>query len=312
MPLGCPSGPVFDAVVSMSRRFWALVSDGATLRPMSSRRSFAERWPRPSVMGVLNVTPDSFSDGGLFVDPADAIVHGRRLVEEGAALVDVGGESTRPGAAPVTADEELDRVEPVLEGLSGLPVSIDTSKAIVARRALELGAELVNDVTASARRPRAGRGRCGRRRVRLSHAHAGRAANDASGSSLRRRRLGCVGLPRGADRVRRRAGRSRGADLRGSRYRLRQDARSEPRAAAAPRCAVLTGPARARRASRGRARSAGCSAMRTRRAGASPASLGAAVAAFERGAAMIRAHDVQETVDALAVAAAVERGKITA
>ena len=99
-------------------------------------------------MGVLNVTPDSFSDGGLFVDPTDAIAHGRRLVEEGAALVDVGGESTRPGAAPVSADEELERVEPVLEGLSGLPVSIDTSKAVVARRALELGAELVNDVTA--------------------------------------------------------------------------------------------------------------------------------------------------------------------
>ena len=99
-------------------------------------------------MGILNVTPDSFSDGGLFVDPTDAIAHGRRLVEEGAALVDVGGESTRPGAAPVSADEELERVEPVLEGLSGLPVSIDTSKAVVARRALELGAELVNDVTA--------------------------------------------------------------------------------------------------------------------------------------------------------------------
>jgi len=99
-------------------------------------------------MGVVNVTPDSFSDGGLFVDPADAIVHGRRLVDEGAALVDVGGESTRPGAAPVSAHDELERVEPVLEGLSGLPVSIDTSKAIVARRARELGAELVNDVTA--------------------------------------------------------------------------------------------------------------------------------------------------------------------
>ena len=99
-------------------------------------------------MGVLNVTPDSFSDGGLFVDPADAIAHGRRLLEEGAALVDVGGESTRPGAAPVSAEEELARVEPVLEGLGGLPVSIDTSKAAVARRALELGAELVNDVTA--------------------------------------------------------------------------------------------------------------------------------------------------------------------
>ena len=110
--------------------------------------SFEERWPRPSVMGVLNVTPDSFSDGGLFVDPETAIDHGRRLLEEGAALVDVGGESTRPGAAPVTAEEELARLEPVLEGLGGLPLSIDTAKATVARRALELGAVLVNDVTA--------------------------------------------------------------------------------------------------------------------------------------------------------------------
>jgi dihydropteroate synthase len=99
-------------------------------------------------MGVLNVTPDSFSDGGLFVEPADAVAHGLQLVAEGAAVVDVGGESTRPGAAPVTADEELARIEPVLDGLRGAPVSIDTSKAEVARRALELGAELVNDVTA--------------------------------------------------------------------------------------------------------------------------------------------------------------------
>ncbi|HEX2429029.1 MAG TPA: dihydropteroate synthase, partial [Gaiellaceae bacterium] len=110
--------------------------------------SFEERWQRPSVMGILNVTPDSFSDGGLFVDPEAAVEHGRRLLAEGAALVDVGGESTRPGADSVSADDELARVQPVLEGLSGLPVSIDTSKAVVARRALELGAELVNDVTA--------------------------------------------------------------------------------------------------------------------------------------------------------------------
>jgi dihydropteroate synthase len=99
-------------------------------------------------MGVLNVTPDSFSDGGQFVDPGRAIEHGRRLAEEGAVLVDVGGESTRPGAAPVSEEDELARIVPVLEGLAGLPVSIDTSKAGVARRALELGAELVNDVTA--------------------------------------------------------------------------------------------------------------------------------------------------------------------
>src|SRR5262245_6994215 len=99
-------------------------------------------------MGVLNVTPDSFSDGGRFVDPAEAIAHGKRLAGEGAALVDVGGESTRPGAEPVSAEDELARVEPVLDGLRGLATSIDTSKAAVARRALELGAELVNDVTA--------------------------------------------------------------------------------------------------------------------------------------------------------------------
>jgi dihydropteroate synthase len=107
-----------------------------------------QRFPRPSVMGVVNVTPDSFSDAGVNFDPADAAAAARRMVEEGVAIVDVGGESTRPGAAAVSADEELRRVERVLERLEGLPLSIDTSKAAVARRALELGAELVNDVTA--------------------------------------------------------------------------------------------------------------------------------------------------------------------
>src|SRR5262245_21996428 len=120
--------------------------DGATLRGVST--SIEERWPRPSVMGVLNVTPDSFSDGGLFVDPTEAVAHGLRLVAEGAAIVDVGGESTRPGAEPVSVEEELARVEPVLEALRGVPVSIDTAKAEVARSAIELGAEFVNDVTA--------------------------------------------------------------------------------------------------------------------------------------------------------------------
>ncbi|MGI8606678.1 MAG: dihydropteroate synthase, partial [Gaiellaceae bacterium] len=107
-----------------------------------------EAFPRPSVVGVVNVTPDSFSDGGAFLDPERAIGQAKRLLDEGASLVDVGGESTRPGSDGVSAEEELRRVEPVLEGLAGLPVSIDTSKAEVARRALELGAVLVNDVTA--------------------------------------------------------------------------------------------------------------------------------------------------------------------
>jgi dihydropteroate synthase len=112
------------------------------------RKPIEQRFPRPSVMGVVNVTPDSFSDGGVNLDPVDAVASARRMLAEGAAIVDVGGESTRPGAEGVSAAEELRRVVPVLEQLSGAPVSIDTSKAEVAQRALELGAELVNDVTA--------------------------------------------------------------------------------------------------------------------------------------------------------------------
>ena len=108
-----------------------------------------QRFPRPSVMGVVNVTPDSFSDGGVNFDPGDAAASARRMLAEGAAIVDIGGESTRPGADSVSTEEELRRVVPVLEALEGeVPVSIDTAKAEVARRALELGAELVNDVTA--------------------------------------------------------------------------------------------------------------------------------------------------------------------
>ena len=100
-------------------------------------------------MGVVNVTPDSFSDGGVNLDPDHAAASVRRMVGEGAAIVDVGGESTRPGSDGVGLDEELRRVVPVLERLAGdVPVSIDTSKAGVAGRALELGVELVNDVTA--------------------------------------------------------------------------------------------------------------------------------------------------------------------
>ncbi len=106
--------------------------------------------PDPVVMGIVNVTPDSFSDGGRWLDPARAVAHGLELAAEGAAVLDVGGESTRPGAAPVGAEEELRRVVPVLEGLAGAPArrSIDTTKARVARAALDAGADLVNDVTA--------------------------------------------------------------------------------------------------------------------------------------------------------------------
>jgi dihydropteroate synthase len=101
-------------------------------------------------MGIVNVTPDSFSDGGLFLDAEAAIEHGRALAAEGAAILDIGGESTRPGAEPVDAGEELDRVIPVIEGLAdtGAQISIDTTKAAVAKRAIDAGASIVNDVSA--------------------------------------------------------------------------------------------------------------------------------------------------------------------
>jgi dihydropteroate synthase len=104
----------------------------------------------PVVMGIVNVTPDSFSDGGLFLDADDAVAQGERLAAEGARILDVGGESTRPGAEPVPADEELRRVVRVVERLAGAghTVSIDTAKAAVAEVALEAGATIVNDVSA--------------------------------------------------------------------------------------------------------------------------------------------------------------------
>src|SRR3954453_10111853 len=102
----------------------------------------------PLVMGVVNVTPDSFSDGGLYLDVDAAVAHGEDLVREGAAIVDVGGESTRPGAEPVSAAQEHERVVPVVERLAqgGATVSVDTRKVAVAEAALQAGARIVNDV----------------------------------------------------------------------------------------------------------------------------------------------------------------------
>lgn len=111
--------------------------------------------PRRAVMGVVNVTPDSFSDGGRYFDAGAAIAHGKALVGAGAAVVDIGGESTRPGAEPVSADEEIRRVVPVVEGLAGtgVAISIDTTKADVAAAALAAGAVIVNDVSAATADP---------------------------------------------------------------------------------------------------------------------------------------------------------------
>jgi dihydropteroate synthase len=113
--------------------------------------------PRRGLMGVVNVTPDSFSDGGTYLDPAAAVEHGLALAAAGASVIDIGGESTRPGADPVDADEELRRVVPVIRALcarTAVPVSVDTTKSVVAHAALEAGAVMVNDVSGGIADPR--------------------------------------------------------------------------------------------------------------------------------------------------------------
>jgi dihydropteroate synthase len=99
-------------------------------------------------MGVVNITPDSFFDGGKFLDPQAAIAHGRRLIEEGADILDIGGESSRPGAQAVAEQEELDRILPVLKALRDVPVSVDTRRPRVMREALDAGAAMINDIEA--------------------------------------------------------------------------------------------------------------------------------------------------------------------
>lgn len=270
-----------------------------------------ERFPRPAVMGVLNVTPDSFSDGGKFVRVPDAIAHGKRLADEGAAIIDVGGESTRPGAERVSVDEELHRVIPALEGLAGTPLSIDTSKAVVARRAVELGAELINDVTALRGDPEMA------------------AAVAESGAYL------CLMHMQGEP----------GTMQVAPRY---DDVVSEVTAFLEERLAFAVGQGiheelvcldpgigfgktpdqnleLIRRLDRlieiGRPVLVGFSRKSTlamltgdreTRQAALPASLGAAIACYQHGAWMLRVHDVKETVEAIAVFAAVERGTVLA
>ncbi|UDQ90784.1 dihydropteroate synthase [Xanthobacter autotrophicus] len=121
----------------------------APSRTLLARGHALHLGPRTLIMGILNVTPDSFSDGGRSAAPDDALANARRLVAEGAEILDVGGESTRPGHTPVAAEDEWARIAPVIPALvaeMGVPVSVDTYKAEVARRALEAGASIVNDV----------------------------------------------------------------------------------------------------------------------------------------------------------------------
>jgi dihydropteroate synthase len=262
-------------------------------------------------MGVLNVTPDSFSDGGLFVDPARAIEHGRRLVEEGAALVDVGGESTRPGAEGVSEQEELARVEAVLEGLSGLPVSIDTSKAGVARRALELGAELVNDVTALRGDPGmaevvadADAFMClmhmqGEPRTMQEAPQYDDVVSDVLAFLEERLAFAVEGGIR-ETRTCIDPGIGFGKTPDQNLELLRR--LDELRALGRP---VLVGVSR--KSTLGKVLGDPSATQ-----GSLAASVAAAVTAYERGAWMIRAHDVRETVESLAVVQAVERGRINA
>jgi dihydropteroate synthase len=262
-------------------------------------------------MGVVNVTPDSFSDGGLYENAADAIAHANDLLAQGAVLVDVGGESTRPGAAPVTAEEELARVEPVLEALGGAPVSIDTSKAVVAHRALELGAALVNDVTAlrgdtemAAVVAEHGAYVClmhmqGDPRTMQVAPRYDDVVSDVVGFLEERVQFAVsAGIPEERICVDPGIGFGKTPDQNLELVRRLDEIASLGRP-------VLVGVSR--KSTLGR-----ILGDPTATTGTVAASVGAAVSAFQRGAWMLRAHDVRETVEALAVAAAVERGKITA
>jgi dihydropteroate synthase len=262
-------------------------------------------------MGVLNVTPDSFSDGGRFVESADAVEHGHRLLAEGAALVDVGGESTRPGAQAVGVEEELARVVPVLEGLRGVSLSIDTSKAEVARRALELGADLVNDVTALRADPElAGVVAEADAFVCLMHMQGEPRTMQAAPhyddvvaevlAFLEERIAFAVDAGIREDRICVDPGIGFGKTADHNLELMRR--LDELGALGRP---VLVGSSR--KSTLGKVVGDADATV-----GSLAASLAAAVTAFERGAWMIRAHDVRETVEALSVAAAVERGKITA
>jgi dihydropteroate synthase len=266
-----------------------------------------ERFPRPSVMGVVNVTPDSFSDGGVNLDADLAAATARRMHDEGAAIVDVGGESTRPGSTGVTAEEELRRVVPVLERLEGgVPISIDTSKAEVARRALALGAELVNDVTALRADPElAGvvaeadaylclmhmRGEP--RTMQVDPRYDDVAAEVAAFLEERLRVAVDAGVPE--ERICLDPGIGFGKTVEHNLELVR-------------RLDVLLALGRpvvigfSRKSTLGRL--LGDPEART---GTAAASVGAAVAAYERGATILRVHDVREHVEALTVASAVAR-----
>ncbi|MDX6415252.1 MAG: dihydropteroate synthase [Gaiellaceae bacterium] len=255
-------------------------------------------------MGVLNVTPDSFSDGGLHLDPASAAEAGRRFLDEGAAIVDVGGESTRPGSEGISTDEELRRVVPVLEALQGAPISIDTAKAEVARRALGLGAELVNDVTALRGDPalaevvgESGAYVClmhmqGKPRTMQDNPAYDDVASEVTAFLEKRLRFAVnAGIPE--ERIALDPGIGFGKTVAQNLELVRR--LDILRSLGRP---VVVGFSR--KSSLGRIVGDPEATV-----GSLAASVGAAVAAYERGATILRAHDVREHVEALTVAAAV-------
>ena len=264
----------------------------------------SNRFPRPSVMGIVNVTPDSFSDGGVHLDSDEAAAAARRMVQEGAAIVDIGGESTRPGSEGVSLDEELRRVVPVLERLVDVPVSIDTSKAEVARRALVLGAELVNDVTALRGDPEtaavvaeAGAYVClmhmeGAPRTMQASSTYDDVVSDVA-AFLEERLRYAVDAGIAEERVLLDPGIGFGKTMEQN-FEL---VRRLPELVALGRPVVV---GFSRKSSLGRV--LGDPAAKT---GPLAASVAAAVTAYERGATVLRVHDVREHVEALTVAAAV-------
>jgi dihydropteroate synthase len=269
-----------------------------------------DRWPRPSVIGIVNVTPDSFSDGGSYASADEAVDSARRMLADGAALVDVGGESTRPGAEAVSQEEELSRVVPVLELLAGLPVSIDTSRAEVARRAVALGAAMVNDVSALRREPdlggvvaEAGVDVClmhmlGTPRTMQVEPRYDDVVDDVA-AFLEERLAFAVGAGIAEERICLDPGIGFGKTADHNLELLRRLDRIV--ALGRP---VLVGVSRKSTL----ARVLGDDGP----VGTDAASVGAAVAAFDRGATLFRVHDVAAHVQALAAAAAVERGSVVA
>jgi dihydropteroate synthase len=261
-------------------------------------------------MGILNVTPDSFSDGGSYRSTVDAVDAARRMLADGASLVDVGGESTRPRAEPVSVEEELRRVVPVLEALAGSPVSLDTSRAEVAQRGIELGVAMVNDVSALQRDPalaevvaEAGVDVClmhmqGDPHTMQDEPRYDDVVEDVV-SFLEERLAFAVGAGVPEDRICLDPGigfgKTPGHNLELLSRLDRIVAIGRP---------VLVGVSRKSTLAR--------VFGETGPVGSDAASVGAAVAAFDRGAAVFRVHDVRPHVEALAAAAAVERGRVVA